>query len=240
MASSSSSDLDRLADEIRACRICVERPDGAPLPHEPRPVLRVSATARLLIAGQAPGIRVHKSGLPFDDPSGDRLRAWLGMDRETFYDTRRVCIAPMGFCFPGYDASGGDLPPRKECARNWHDLLFERLPQVDIVLAIGGYAHRYHFARLGRPLAKAARVDEVVRRWREFSDAKPRLFPLPHPSWRNTGWLKRNSWFEAEVLPDLRAAVAKAASSPERSKIAEEQRREAENDQSAEQRQHQR
>lgn len=192
--SSSISDLDRLTADIGACRICRDRPSGPPLPHEPRPVLRVSTTARLLIASQAPGLRVHKSGLPFDDASGDRLRAWLGMDRETFYDTSRVCIAPMGFCFPGYDSSGGDLPPRKECAAHWHDRLFALLPQVDAVLAIGGYAHRYHFARLGRPLPKTARVDEIVRRWREFEHAAPRLFPLPHPSWRNTGWLKRNPW----------------------------------------------
>ncbi len=211
-ASSSSSDLDRLTAEIRRCRVCVERPDGRPLPHEPRPVLRVSGTARLLIASQAPGLRVHKSGLPFDDASGDRLRAWLGMDRETFYDTRRVCIAPMGFCFPGYDASGGDLPPRRECSANWHDRLFALLPQVEAVLAIGGYAHRYHFARLGRPLPKATKVDEIVRRWREFEKATPRLFPLPHPSWRNTGWLKRNPWFESELLPDLRTVVRRAIS----------------------------
>ena len=211
-ASSSSSDLERLAAEIRGCRLCLERPDGAPLPHEPRPVLRVSGTARLLIASQAPGLRVHKSGLPFDDASGDRLRAWLGMDRETFYDTRRVCIAPMGFCFPGYDAKGGDLPPRRECARQWHDRLFALLPQVEAVLAIGGYAHRYHFARLGRPLPKTAKVDEIVRQWRDFKEATPRLFPLPHPSWRNTGWLKRNPWFESELLPDLRSVVKSAIS----------------------------
>ncbi len=212
MALSSRSDLDRLAADIRACRICVERPDGPPLPHEPRPVLRVSTSARLLIASQAPGLRVHKSGLPFDDASGDRLRTWLGMDRETFYDTSRVCIAPMGFCFPGYDSAGGDLPPRRECAAHWHDGLFARLPQIEAVLAIGGYAHRYHFARLGKPLPKSARVDEIVRRWREFEGSTPRLFPLPHPSWRNTGWLKRNPWFESELLPDLRAIVKAAVS----------------------------
>ncbi len=206
------SDLERLVSSIEACRICVDRPSGARLPHEPRPVLRVSSTARLLIAGQAPGLRVHRSGVPFDDSSGDRLRDWLGMDRETFYDTRRVCIVPMGFCFPGYDANGADRPPRRECAIAWHDRLFTLLPQVEAVLAIGGYAHRYHFARLGRPLPRAAKVDEVVRRWREFALTRPRLFPLPHPSWRNTGWLKRNPWFEADLLPDLRAVVAAAIS----------------------------
>lgn len=211
-ALSSISDLDCLAGDIRACRICCERPLGAPLPHEPRPVLRVSKTARLLIAGQAPGLRVHRSGLPFDDASGDRLRAWMGVDRETFYDERRICIVPMGFCFPGYDAAGGDLPPRRECRAEWHDRLFALLPQIEAVLAIGGYAHRYHFARSGRPLRRDAKVDEIVRQWRDFRDGKPRLFPLPHPSWRNTGWLKRNPWFEADVLPDLRAVVRAAIS----------------------------
>ncbi len=210
-ALSSISDLDRLAGEIRTCRICRDRPLGAPLPHEPRPVLRVSTTARLLIASQAPGLRVHRSGLPFDDASGDRLRAWMGVDRETFYDERRICIVPMGFCFPGYDAAGGDLPPRRECRAEWHDGLFALLPRIEAVLAIGGYAHRYHFARLGRPLRRDAKVDEIVRQWRDFRDWKPRLFPLPHPSWRNTGWLKRNPWFEADVLPDLRAVVVRAA-----------------------------
>jgi uracil-DNA glycosylase len=206
----STSDLEAYAARIRACRICLESPAGAPLPHDPRPVLRVSTTGKLLIASQAPGLRVHKSGLPFDDASGDRLRAWLGVDRDTFYDTSRICIAPMGFCFPGYDANGADIPPRRECAPAWHDGLFALMPQVEAVLAIGGYAHRYHFARLGKPLPKSAKVDEIVRRWREFANSSPRLFPLPHPSWRNTGWLKRNPWFESELLPDVRATVAKA------------------------------
>ncbi len=212
----SKSELEIVAARIRACRICLERPAGDPLPHDPRPVLRVSTTGKLLIASQAPGLRVHKSGLPFDDASGDRLRAWLGVDRETFYDTSRICIAPMGFCFPGYDASGADIPPRRECAAAWHDELFRLMPQVEAVLAIGGYAHRYHFARLGKPLPKNARVDEIVRRWRAFASATPRLFPLPHPSWRNTGWLKRNPWFESELLPDLRATVAEAIQDPAR------------------------
>lgn len=210
MALSSNSDLDLYAARIRACRRCVEAPIGRPLPHEPRPILRVSTTARLLIASQAPGVRVHRSGLPFDDPSGDRLRAWMGVDRETFYDTARIAIAPMGFCFPGLDPAGGDLPPRPECRLLWHDGLFALMPQVETVLAIGGYAHRYHFARLGRSLPKPATVDAIVRCWRDFERGSPRLFPLPHPSWRNTGWLNRNPWFEAELLPDLRRAVAAA------------------------------
>lgn len=207
---SSTSDLDAYVTRIRTCKVCIEEPDGAPLSHAPRPVIRVSAGARLLIAGQAPGLRAHKSGLPFDDASGDRLRAWLGMDRAAFYDENRVCIAPMGFCFPGYDAQGSDLPPRRECLV-WHDRLFALMPQIEVVLAIGGYAQRYHFARVGQPLSKRAKVDESVRRWREFETTRPRMFPLPHPSWRNTGWLKRNPWFESALLPDLRAAVARSS-----------------------------
>lgn len=203
-ASSSSSDLERLAAEIRGCRLCLERPDGAPLPHEPRPVLRVSGTARLLIASQAPGLRVHKSGLPFDDASGDRLRAWLGMDRETFYDTRRVCIAPMGFCFPGYDAKGGDLPPRRECAPAWRMQLLAAMPRIELVIAIGAYAQRWHLG--GRRLPS---LTTTVQAWRDVfaRDTAPRVLPLPHPSWRNSGWLKRNPWFEADLLPVLKREV---------------------------------
>ena len=145
----SSAPLDRLLGEISACRICRDAPIGAPLPHEPRPVARVSATARLLVASQAPGIRVHQSGLPFDDRSGDRLRAWMGVDRDTFYDISRIAFAPMGFCFPGYDAQGSDLPPRRECRAHWHDRLFALLPQIETVLTVGGYAQDYHLARFG-------------------------------------------------------------------------------------------
>lgn len=208
----STSDLDRLAAQIRGCRICLEEPDGKPLPHEPRPVLRVSKTARLLVAGQAPGARVHASGLPFDDASGDRLRAWMGVDRETFYDASRIAFLPTGLCFPGYDANGSDLPPRQECARTWHAAVLELMPNVRAVLAVGGYAQRYHAARLGRPIAKTAKVDEIVRGWRGYAALRPRLIPTPHPSWRNTAWLRRNPWFEAELLPELRAAVNAAIS----------------------------
>ena len=190
-----------------ACRVCIENPRGKPLPHEPRPVLRVSNTARLLVAGQAPGIRVHTSGLPFNDPSGDRLREWMGVDRETFYDTSRIAIAPMGFCFPGWTKDKSDLPPRKECRATWHDELFTLLPQVETILVIGAHAQAYHFRRLGLALAKGAGMTEGVRAWRDYAGGKPRVFPLPHPSWRNSGWLKKNLWFEAQVLPALRAAV---------------------------------
>jgi uracil-DNA glycosylase len=208
----SDTDPARLAaaiEAIRACRLCVERPDGPPLPHEPRPVLRVSATARLLVAGQAPGARVHRSGVPFADPSGDRLRAWMGVDEATFYDAARVAVVPMGFCFPGLDASGSDLPPRRECRKRWHDELFAALGGFEVVLAIGRYAQDYHLARLGHAMPNGASVAETVARWREFADARPRIFPLPHPSWRNSGWLKRHPWFEAELLPELRREVGR-------------------------------
>jgi uracil-DNA glycosylase len=201
--------LDAVVTTIRACRRCVERPIGAPLPHEPRPVLRVSSTARLVVAGQAPGTRVHRTGLPFNDPSGDRLRDWMGIDRETFYDASRVAVIPMGFCFPGLSEARADLPPRRECRALWHDELFAALPQVETILAIGRYAQDYHFAKLGRALPKGASVADIVGRWREFDETRPRLIPLPHPSWRNSGWLKRNPWFENDVLPVLRAEVAR-------------------------------
>ena len=195
--------LETLVAEIRACRTCAEAPDGKPLPHEPRPVLRVSGTARLCVCGQAPGTRVHASGMPFADPSGARLRDWMGVTKDEFYDTARIAIAPMGFCFPGLDAHGGDLPPRKECAPLWRERLFAALPQFELVLAIGQYAQKWH---LGRRRAKT--MTETVRNWRAFAeDGEQPCLPLPHPSWRNTGWLKKNPWFEAEVVPYLRGEV---------------------------------
>ncbi len=209
MARASAKRLSEVAARIHACRFCVETPHGAKLPHEPRPVFRVSAKARLVVAGQAPGNLVNQTGLPFNDPSGNRLRDWMGVDRETFYDVSRIAIVPMGFCFPGNDAAGGDLPPRSECRARWHDELFAALPQIETVLAIGRYAQSYHFARLGCGLLKGASVSDIVARWREFQEIRPLVFPLPHPSWRNTGWLKRNPWFETEVLPALRAEVAR-------------------------------
>jgi uracil-DNA glycosylase len=199
--------LEALAADIRACRACAET--ATPLPHAPRPVLRVSTTARLLIASQAPGNLVNQTGIPFNDPSGDRLRAWMGVDRETFYDVSRIAIVPMGFCFPGNDAAGGDLPPRPECRKLWHDRLFAALPQIETVMTIGRYAQDYHFARLGKARGRGASVSQTVANWRAFQGASPLIFPLPHPSWRNTGWLKKNPWFEAEVLPALRAEVTR-------------------------------
>lgn len=196
-----------LCGRIRACRVCVETPLGAPLPHEPRPVFQVSETARVLIAGQAPGTKVHASGRPFTDPSGERLRVWLTMPPELFYDAQAVAIVPMGLCFPGQDAKGADLPPRKECAPTWRAELLAALADVRLVLAVGQYAHGWHVPKAlrGRTLT------ETVRNWRDVVAATdPPVVPLPHPSWRNNAWLKKNPWFAEELLPDARAALARA------------------------------
>ena len=202
---SATGTVEDLEIEIARCRICRDAPRGVPLPHEPRPVTRLSATARILIAGQAPGTRVHASGLPFTDPSGDRLRAWMGVTEEIFYDRARIAIVPMGFCFPGHDAHGGDLPPRRECAPAWRDRVMAAMPAVDFVLAVGRSAQLWHLGRDARP-----NLGETVAAWREIlaRSALPCILPLPHPSWRNTGWLKRHPWFEAEVVPELRRRVA--------------------------------
>jgi uracil-DNA glycosylase len=199
--------LAALADEIRGCRVCRDAPRyGAPLPHEPRPVFQVSTSARLCIAGQAPGVRVHASGRPYTDPSGVRLRGWLGIGEEIFYDSGKVAIVPMGFCFPGHDAHGGDLPPRRECAELWRERLFALLPNLELILLVGQYAQKWRLAR------KTARsLSETMSQWRDIHRLSdhPRLIPLPHPSWRNNAWLKRNPWFETELLPVLRADVAR-------------------------------
>ncbi|MHA7851502.1 uracil-DNA glycosylase family protein [Roseovarius sp.] len=187
---------DLIAD-IEGCRLCAERFARTETGHAPRPVVWFRPGARLLIAGQAPGARVHGSGVPFDDPSGDRLRDWLGLDRAAFYDRERVAIVPMAFCFPGYDAKGADLSPPAICGRTWHAQVMERLARVRLSVIVGGYAQRYHMGVTGN-------VTETVAAWRDHA---PRVFPLPHPSWRNTAWLKRNPWFEAELLPVLRAQV---------------------------------
>ncbi|HOZ46633.1 MAG TPA: uracil-DNA glycosylase family protein [Candidatus Hydrogenedentes bacterium] len=186
--------LDALLAEVRACRQCADV-----LPLGPRPVVRGRASARILIVGQAPGTKVHETGIPWNDPSGDRLRKWLHLDRERFYDESRIAIIPMGYCYPGRNARGGDLPPRPECARLWLDRLRALLPRIELTLLVGGYAQRHYLgARAG------ASLTETVRAWREYA---PAYFPLPHPSFRNLDWMKRNPWFEREVVPALREAA---------------------------------
>lgn len=188
-----------LAEEIAACRLCAARFAATATAHQPRPVVWFQPTARLLIAGQAPGARVHASGRPFTDPSGDRLRDWTGLCENAFYDLERVAIVPMAFCFPGYDARGADLSPPAICAATWRARVMAELPEVRLTLLVGGAAMRWHLG--------AKSVTRTVADWR--SNAARGIFPLPHPSWRNTGWLKRNLWFEAELVPDLRRAVAR-------------------------------
>jgi uracil-DNA glycosylase len=204
--------FETLLASIRACRACRDQPRyGGPLPHEPRPVVQVAQTARICIASQAPGVRVHESGRPFNDRSGIRLRQWLGIEDSEFYDASRVAIVPMGFCFPGNKSDGSDLPPRRECAEIWREQLFGQLPHLTLLLLIGGYAQSWHLQRLAPGLPKR-NVTETVYSWRELRQTIPALhvFPLPHPSWHNQNWLKRNPWFEAEVLPVLRADVRDA------------------------------
>jgi uracil-DNA glycosylase len=188
--------LEAVLSEIRACRAC----EGE-LAHEPRPVVRVTAETRLLICGQAPGRRVHESGLPFDDPSGERLRGWLGVDRATFYGHPAIGVAAMAFCFPGTDPAGGDYPPPKRCAALWRPRLLAELPKVELTLLVGSYAQAW---ALGARMKGS--MTETVRAWRDYL---PGFLPLPHPSWRNTAWLKKNPWFDAEVTPYLRATVAR-------------------------------
>jgi uracil-DNA glycosylase len=203
--------IDDLIGDIRACRICRDAPQGRPLPHEPRPVLRVSGSARIGVFGQAPGTRVHASGLPFTDPSGVRLRAWMGVSDEEFYDQSRVAILPMGFCFPGLNAKGGDLPPRRECAPAWRAKVMAALPRLEVVLLVGSYAQAWHLGDLAREDLTA-----TVKDWRAITAATtaPRFWPLPHPSWRNNRWLKDNPWFAAELLPALRGDIRRGLRTP--------------------------
>ena len=194
--------IEDVKTRLAACRLCTERFAGTATAHAPRPVVWFNGQARILIASQAPGLRVHEAGKPFWDASGRRLRDWLGLDEATFYDRDRVAIVPMAFCFPGYDAAGSDLPPPRVCARLWREGIISRLTGLRLTLLIGGYAQKWH-------LGDAARggVTRTVAAWREHP---PDLVALPHPSWRNAGWLKRNPWFEAELLPVIRARVAEA------------------------------
>lgn len=192
-----SAEMDALLPRVRACTLC-----AASLPLGPRPVLQAHAESRILIAGQAPGRKVHLSGVPFDDVSGDRLRAWLGVSREQFYDARQVAILPMGFCYPGTGASG-DLPPRPECAPAWRAPLLAAMPQVQLVLVLGQYALAWHWPRLEGGAAPS--VTEAVMAWRRHW---PQMLPLPHPSPRNNRWFKQHPWFDEQVVPVLQARVA--------------------------------
>jgi uracil-DNA glycosylase len=187
--------LTALLKKVRACSHC-----AAHLPLGPRPIVRIAPTARLLIIGQAPGTKVHESGVPWDDKSGDRLREWLAVDTDTFYDEGRIAIMPMGFCYPGVDKNGGDAPPRPECAPLWHEQLCQHLPNIKLTLLIGMYAQAYYLG----PRRKKT-MTETVKAWAEYQPEG--LLPLPHPSWRSTGWLKKNPWFETDVLPVLRDAA---------------------------------
>ena len=186
--------LETLLVDVRSCRVC-----EAHLPLGPRPVVQVGASARILLVGQAPGTRVHASGVPWDDASGDRLRDWTGLDKTRFYDASEVAIIPMGFCYPGR-GKGGDLPPRRECADLWLDRLLAGLPHIELTLLIGLYAQR-HFLGAQRKSS----LTETVKAWREYA---PRFIPLPHPSARNTPWFQRNPWFEQALLPELKQRVA--------------------------------
>ncbi len=189
-----AAEFERLLAEVRACNVCQEH-----LPLGPRPVVRGQPSARILIIGQAPGTKVHETGIPWNDRSGERLRDWLGLAPEDFYDETRLAIVPMGFCYPGRDPNGGDSPPRPECAPLWHEQILARLPNIELTLLIGLYAQ----ARYLRKRRKGS-LTETVRAWRDYGSD---TLPLPHPSWRNTAWIRKNPWFEEDLLPELRAKV---------------------------------
>lgn len=193
--------FDRLLEQVQGCARCPDLPRG------PRPVLRGRPSARVLIISQAPGTRAHETGLSFNDPSGDRLRAWTGLDRDVFYDESRVAIMPIGFCYPGRLPRGGDCPPRQACAAFWHPRLLPHFAAVRLTLLVGGYAVRYYL-----PQSRKSALTAVVERWRDFL---PRYFVLPHPSWRTVAWERRNSWFAAELLPELRMLVSQALNGPD-------------------------
>ena len=186
--------LQRLLADVRACAVCVNH-----LLLGPRPTLRAHRSAQILIVGQAPGTKVHATGIPWNDPSGDRLRDWLAVDRNDFYDETKVAILPMGLCYPGRLPRGGDAPPRPECAPLWHARVRAQLPNIQLTLLVGSYAQAYYLAD-----RRSATMGETVRNWRAFA---PDIIPTPHPSWRTMAWQKKNDWFEAELLPELRARV---------------------------------
>ena len=192
--------LEKLVTDIRKCELC-----KADMSMAPRPVLSVSESATILVAGQAPGNLAMKSGKPFTDPSGVRLRDWMGVDEDTFYDESRIAIVPMGFCFPGYDKTGSDIPPMKRCAEVWRADLLAALANVKVTLLVGGYAQKWH---LGKRMER--NLTETVRQWQTY--ASEGMFTMPHPSWRNTGWIKKNPWFETQTLPALKSAISSALS----------------------------
>jgi uracil-DNA glycosylase len=185
--------LAKLVKEIRSCTLCSQH-----LPLGPRPIIQVSTSASILIVGQAPGSRVHETGVPFDDPSGDRLRDWLGIDKHVFYDEKKIAIVPMGFCFPGTGKSG-DLPPRPECAQTWRKKLLEQLPNIKLTIVVGQYAQAWHLGGKSK-----GSLTETVQAWSTYW---PSAIPMPHPSPRNNIWLKKNPWFGQEVLPELQKKV---------------------------------
>lgn len=190
--------LTTLTNKVKKCTLCV-----AELEHGVRPVLQVHAESKILIAGQAPGSKVHQTGIPFDDPSGERLREWMGVDKNTFYDATQIAILPMGFCYPGKGKSG-DLPPIPRCAETWRKDLLDRMPNIQLTLVIGQYAQEWHLQEKGKTLT------EIVRNWKSYNTS---VIPLPHPSPRNNIWLKKNAWFGEEVVPEIRGRVARALSS---------------------------
>jgi uracil-DNA glycosylase len=191
--------LRRILREVGACQIC-----SAKLPFGPRPILQLASTARLLIIGQAPGSKVHGSGIPWQDASGDRLRDWLELDQSIFYDASRVAIVPMGFCYPGAAEGGGDNPPRPECAPFWHQRLLKHLPDIRLTLLVGQFAHRHYLASKRKP--------SMTQTVQAFSEYTPQFFPLPHPSWRSVGWMRKHPWFEDVAIPQVRKAVRNAIS----------------------------
>lgn len=201
---SSETAIQALLTEVSRCRICRDRPQGRPLPHEPRPVLQMSATSRILIAGQAPGTRVHASGRPFTDPSGDRLRRWLGLDSATFYDASLIAILPMGFCFPGLSPKGADLPPRRECAPHWRPRLLPHLGNLRLIVTLGLPAARWHVP------GAAGNLADVIADWRKHTRLSPPVITLPHPSWRNNALLKKAPYIEQDIIPMLQELVRQA------------------------------
>lgn len=196
-----SQSLKVLINEVRACKLCEEF-----LPFGAQPIIRAQPSCRLLIVGQAPGNLVHQTGIPFNDPSGDRLRNWLDIDRATFYDDNRIAIMPMGLCYPGKNPKGGDNPPRPECAPHWHNKIIKNLPLIELVLLVGRYAQVYYL----KEKAKGSGTETILA-WREYI---PYFLPLPHPSWRNNVWLRKNPWFDKEILPYLRKCVHEILQKP--------------------------